>query len=128
MANARDTKTKKANGNLRRILVASDLTAYSDRAFGRAVMLAVENHAAIRFLHAIERNLLPDGYVRQNMREVQARLEHEVRDSGIDTHLDVSVKVTVGDVGKTIVEESRVMQADLVFMGLSHDTTLRRLD
>ncbi|KAF0097071.1 MAG: universal stress family protein 3 [Rhodospirillaceae bacterium] len=124
MANARDTKKKKPNGNLRRILVASDLTAYSDRAFDRAVMLAVENKAAVHFLHAIERNLLPDGYVRQNIREAQARLEHEVRDSGIGTHLDVSVKVAMGDADKTIVEESRVMQSDLIVMGLSHDATL----
>ena len=124
MANTRDPETKVPDGGLRRILVASDLTAYSDRAFDRAVMLAVENQAAVHFLHAIERNLLPDGYVRQNVREAQARLEHEVRDSGIDAHLDVSVKVAIGDADKTIVEESRVMQSDLIVMGLSRDATL----
>jgi hypothetical protein len=40
MPKARNPKSKKPDSGLRRILVASDPTAYSDRASDRAVMLA----------------------------------------------------------------------------------------
>ncbi len=124
MTNLRDPETTKGNSGLRRILVASDLTAYSDRAFDRAVMLADESRAAIRFLHAFDPNLLPESYVRSGIRQAQERLEHEVRDSGVDERLDVSVKVISGDADKVVVEEAQTMQADLIVMGLSHDATL----
>ena len=87
-------------------------------------MLGAENHAAVRFLHAVDPNLLPESYVRKDIREAQARLEHEVRDGGLDKHLAVSVKVARGDADKVVVEEAHAMQADLIVMGLSHDATL----
>jgi nucleotide-binding universal stress UspA family protein len=124
MPKARNPKSKKPDSGLRRILVASDLTAYSDRAFDRAVMLAGDNGAAVHFLHAVDPNLLSVSYLRRDIREAQALLEHEVRDSGIDNRIDVSINVATGDADKLVVEEARVMQADLIVMGLSHDATL----
>ena len=109
---------------LSRILVASDLTAYSDRAFDRAVILAEENHAALRFLHAIEPGALPESYVQGNIQEAKRDLEQEVQDSGIDKRLSVSVTVGRGDTDKVVVDEAQSMQADLIVMGLSHDMAL----
>lgn len=127
MTHTHAPQSKKPDSDLRCILVASDLTAYSDRAFDRAVMLAEENRSALRFLHAVDPSLLPDSYVRRGLREAQALLEDEVRDSGIDKHLDVSVKITIGEADKVVVEEAQAMQADLIVMGLSHDVTLTGL-
>jgi len=124
MPNPSDLKTDKNEGGLNRILVALDLTAYSDRAFDRAVMLAEENHAAIRFLHVVDPHILPERYVQRDIREAKRDLEHEVQDSGIDKRLNVSVKVGRGDTDKVVVEESQAMQADLIVMGLSHDMAL----
>jgi nucleotide-binding universal stress UspA family protein len=109
---------------VRRILVASDLTAYTDRAFDRAAMLAGQNQATIRFLHAIDPSLLPERHIRRNIREAQALLEQEVRESGIGEQLDTSVKVIQGLADAIIVEEAKTMQADLIVMGLSHDASL----
>jgi nucleotide-binding universal stress UspA family protein len=124
MPDPSDVEADKSESGLNRILVASDLTAYSDRAFDRAVMLAEENHAAIRFLHAVDPHALPESYVQRDIREAQRDLEHEVRDSGIDKRLSVSVKVGRGDTDKVVVEEAQAMRADLIVMGLSHDTAL----
>ncbi|MGI9508253.1 MAG: universal stress protein [Geminicoccaceae bacterium] len=120
--NASDTDKNEDGFN--RILVASDLTAYSDRAFDRAVLLAEENDAALRLLHAIDPNVLPESYVQRNINEAKRDLEHEVQDSGIDKRLSVSVAVGRGDTDKVVVDEARSMQADLIVMGLSHDTAL----
>ena len=116
--------TDKNEGGLNRILVASDLTAYSDRAFDRAVILAEENHAALRFLHAIEPGALPESYVQRNVEEATRDLEHEVQESGIDKRLSVSVAVGRGDTDKVVVDEAQSVQADLIVMGLSHDLAL----
>lgn len=124
MTTARDRASKRPDSGLRCILVASDLTANVDRALDRAAMLAEENRAAVRILHAVDPSLLPDSFLRRDIREAQALLEHEVRDSGIDMHLDVSVKIATGDADKVVVEEAQAMQADLIVMGLSHGATL----
>ena len=111
-------------GGLRRILMASDLTAYADRAFDRAVLLAEAHGAALRVLHAFDANVLPASYVRRGLREAQAALDHEVKDSGADQNLAVSVKVASGDADQVVIDEARAMPADLVVMGLSQDSTL----
>lgn len=124
MAESDDLKIRKNEGGLGRILVASDLTAYSDRAFDRAVMLAEEHNASLCFLHAIDPGALPESYVKRNLEEAKWDLEHEVQDSGIDKRLNVSVAVGQGEADKVILEEAQTMQADLIVMGLSHDMAL----
>jgi len=115
MAESSDLKTQKSKAGLDRILVASDLTAYS---------VAEENDAELRFLHAIDPGALPGSYVKRNLQEAKRYLEHEVQDSGIGKHLRVSVTVGEGDVDKVILDEAQRMQADLIVMGLSHDMAL----
>lgn len=109
---------------LRRILVASDLTANGDRAFDRAVLLAQEHHAAVRFLHVVDASLLPASCVRRDLREAQARLEHEVQESGVGQKLEVSVTVASGSTDRVVIDEAKAMPADLVVMGLSQDASL----
>lgn len=119
-----DVETHKGKAGLNRILVASDLTAYSDRAFDRAVMLAGANDAALHFLHAIDPGALPESYVKRNLQEAKRDLEHEVQDSGIDKRFDVSVAVGQGAANEVILDEAQKVQADLIVMGLSHDMAL----
>lgn len=111
-------------GGLRRILMASDLTAYADRAFDRAVLLARAHGAALSFLHVVDASLLPASYVRRGLRKAQAALEHEVKDSGADQDLTVSVKAASGDADRVVIDEARAMRADLIVIGLSQDSTL----
>jgi len=119
-----DRNSDRPADGLQRILVASDLTAYTDRAFDRAAILAEQSRAAIRLVHAIDPGVLPEKYLKKNVREAEAHLEHEVRDSGIDKNIDVSVKVLRGNAEMVVIEEAQAMQADIIIMGLSHDTSL----
>jgi len=127
MEDESDRKPDMPRDCVQRILVASDLTAYTDRAFDRAALLAGQSRASIRLVHAIDPGVLPAAYVARAVREAEAQLEHEVRDSGIDTHIDVSVKASRGSAETVILEGAEEMQADLIVLGLSHDTSLAGL-
>jgi len=124
MPNSSDLEPRKSKVGLNRILVASDLTAYSDRAFDRAVMLAEQNHASLHFLHAVDPGALPESYVKKNLQDAIRDLEHEVADSGINERLDTSVAVGQGKADMVILDEAHKIQADLIVMGLSHDMAL----
>jgi len=113
-----------AGGSVRRILLASDLTAYTDRAFDRTAMLAEQNRAAVRLIHSVETAGLPEGYLNSQVREAEAYLWGEVRDSGLDGFCDVSVNVVSGDAATAIAKEAQVVQADLIVLGLTHDESL----
>ena len=119
-----DLETRGNKRGFDRILVASDLTAYSDRAYDRAVLLAEKNQATLRFLHAIDPGTLPESYVQRNLQDAERDLKREVQNSGIDERLSVSVTAGRGDADKVILEEAEKMRADLIVMGLSHDMAL----
>lgn len=120
-------ETTKPSQGFHRILVASDLTAYSDRAFDRAAMLAEEYRGTIRFVHAVVPDSLPESYVQQEVLKAEGSLKQEVHDSGINQRLDVSITVSRGKAEEVIVDEAAAMKADLVVMGLSHDTSLTNI-
>jgi len=123
MKNAPSPGGARKGGHLQRILFASDLTAYSDRAFDRSVMLAKEHEATLRILHVVDSSLLLPQFVKQDIREAKARLERETRESGADKRFEVSVKASSGEADKAIVEEASVMQTDLIVMGLADYAT-----
>lgn len=119
-----DRKSDRPADGLQRILVASDLTAYTDRAIDRAAILAEQSRAAIRFVHAIDPGVLPERYLKRNIREAEAYLEQELRDSGIGKTTDVAIKVLFGNAERIVIEEAQAMRADIIIMGLSNDTSL----
>lgn len=123
MENARIPEGDKQGGNLHRILFASDLTAYSDRAFDRAVMLAEQYKASLRILHVVDSSLLPPQHVKQDIREAKILLEREVRESGAGKLADTLVKPSSGEADKVILEEASVLKADLIVMGLAAHAT-----
>jgi len=117
------TKIQPAD-SLRKILVASDLTAYTDRALDRAVILAQQSQAAVCLVHAIDPGLPPGMDLRESIREAEMHLARLVRDSDIDKNISVSLKVLPGSAETVIVSEARATQADIIVMGLSHDVSL----
>lgn len=124
MPNTSHSQTNKGGREFKQILIASDLTAYTDRAFDRAVMLAEADDAAVCVLHAVDPDVLPDSYVQRDMSEAKRDLEREIGDSSIDEHVRVSIEVGRGETDKVVVEQARTMRADLIVMGLSHDIAL----
>jgi nucleotide-binding universal stress UspA family protein len=123
MENAHSSDTDKRGGPLRQIVLASDLTAYSDRAFDRAVLLAEQHKANLRILHVVDSSLLPPQYAKQNIREAKTLLERELRESGAGKQVDVAVLPSNGEADKVILEMASVLQADLIVMGLAAHAT-----
>jgi nucleotide-binding universal stress UspA family protein len=111
-------------GRLGGILLASDLTCHSDRAFDRAVMLAAQHRSPLHVLHVVDEGVLPKGRTQRNMEDALVRLRHEVEESRIDPAVDTSVKVISGNVEKTILEEAVAGRSSLIVMGLARDATL----
>jgi len=122
----RDEKSDRPTEGFQRILVASDLTAYTDRALDRAAFLAAQSGAAIRLVHSIDPGPLPEKYLRKNISDAEAQLKRDAREVGIDEDR-VSVKVSLGTAETIVTDEAQAMQADLVVLGLSHDSSLSGL-
>jgi len=124
MAAENDQEATKAGDSFRRILLASDLTAYSDRAFDRVALLAKLGSTAVRLIHSVETEGLPDDYLDSKVREAETYLRREVRDSGLDRFSDVSISIVTGGATAAIAKEARAMQADMIVLGLTHDDSL----
>lgn len=113
-----------AAGGFHRILIASDLTPYADRAFDRAVILAEQNRAVVRLIHSVETEGLTQEYLNSAIRDAESYLEREARESGLDRFSDASVNVVHGSAETAITEEAKVFRADLIVLGLTHDKSL----
>jgi nucleotide-binding universal stress UspA family protein len=102
---------------IRRILLASDMTARDDRAFDRALMLARIHRATLCVAHVIDSSLLTDPLLNRELRDAQKRLEHKVEESSARTTCDVTTKALGGDRSEAIVSYASASAADLIVMG-----------
>jgi nucleotide-binding universal stress UspA family protein len=124
MDDENNLEARRTDGTFRRILVATDLTAYGDRAFDRVLILSEQNRAAVRLIHSVETAGLPETYLNSKVSEAETYLWREVRDSGLDRICDVAVNVVSGSAETAIKEVAQSMQADIIVLGLTHDQSL----
>ena len=101
---------------VRRILLATDLTAGSDRAFDRAAQLARTPGVALKIFHAVDTNLLLPRFAKQELQDAKARLALEIRDA-TDRSLKVVAEVASGDPDTAIVEAAKATRSDLIIIG-----------
>ncbi len=80
---------------LQRLLVATDLSARSDRAFDRAIELARANSARLTVLHVIADELQPD-YAEALKAQARTALEMQVAQALTAGHVDVDIAVKGG--------------------------------
>jgi nucleotide-binding universal stress UspA family protein len=106
-----------ATKQIRRILLAADMTARDDRAFDRAVMLARAHRATLCVAHVIDSSLLTGPLLKRELRDAQTRLEREVEESGARTTCDVTTKALGGDPSEAIVSYASASDADFIVMG-----------
>lgn len=110
--------------SLRNILFATDLTAFSDRAFDRALALAEEHKSKLRVLHVVDSNLLPSEIAQDNMREAKAILDRDVRECASGQQVETSVKAASISADKVVVDEASKLPADLIVMGVAQHGTV----
>lgn len=111
------------SSRIRRILLATDLTATSDAPTTRAIQLATDLGASLVMVHVIEpapRALVAVG--RQPLRLDQVRTEREramqrLVVDGRRAGIVVDYLIWHGDAGESIVEASRAEAADMIVVG-----------
>lgn len=98
------------------ILMATDLSARSDRATERAVALAAQHKALLHIVHIIDRDL-PASVTEQVTAAAEAEIASSLEklpESG-DTRIEILVRR--GSDYRDIIEEADVRDADLVILG-----------
>lgn len=105
-----------------RLLVATDLSARSDRAVSRAVRLASELEASLSVLHVIDEDL-PDWIIDSQKEMAQKAFNQHL--SSLDASAEV--QVLVGKPYDVIVETAQRMEAALIILGSHRDDALRDL-
>lgn len=96
------------------ILVASDLSAGSDRALDRALMLADERATNLTVLHVIDINL-PQPTIDSHEKSARKRLADYL--SARTAHKAVTIQVVVGNPHLDILERAGQCGSDLIVLG-----------
>lgn len=101
---------------MKTILAASDLSARSDRALARAVLLAEQHQAKLLALHVVDEELpaaLADRQAEDADRSLRAALAALPQAAALPSE----VRIVVGEHYQTILAEAETAAADLVVIG-----------
>lgn len=99
-----------------RLLLATDLSERSDRAFDRALMLARDNRAKLVVLNVVDEALPKDMRLRQS-EEAHEFIKEQVAASKARGQADVEIRIVRGHDYKTIIDQARDSDAHLVILG-----------
>lgn len=109
-----------------KILLASDLSARSDRAIDRAFLLARELSAEVRVVHVVDENLPPE-LASQHANWAKDELEREVASVERPAGTGCAVRVVQGVPRDRILAEACEWDADLIVLGI-HGPAAPRAD
>jgi nucleotide-binding universal stress UspA family protein len=99
------------------ILLATDLTAASDRAFDRAVQLTKEWGAALTLCHVVEASSVRPIGIERRIRNVDAEMAELEKRARAVLKQAVSKHVVIGDPGERVIEHARAIKSDFVVTG-----------
>ncbi|MGA7966895.1 MAG: universal stress protein [Gammaproteobacteria bacterium] len=100
---------------MKRILVAINLRAQADRAFDRAVRLAVEHSAELTLFHVISTDRSRHGGAARD------RAERELQSYPVPSNVKANYRIGAGEPATEIAALARSIAADLIVLGLHHD-------
>lgn len=101
---------------LRRLLLASDLSARSDRALERGIALARQHRAHLTILHVIDEEL-PEVVRNQLAGAAEAEIEAALEKFGAPDGFDVSICVLPGRDYRDILDTAENDACDLIILG-----------
>jgi len=99
-----------------RLLVATDLTERSQRAFERGLQLKSEAGASLSLLHAVEPGLFP-AIGEERYADAEEFLHKEIADLPENKRAGVGSDVQVGEPFTTIIDEAHKLGAELIVIG-----------
>ncbi len=100
-----------------KILVASDLSARSDRALSRGFRLAKDLNADLRILHVVDGDL-PEPIKQHSVAWAKDALKRESDALSAATGIVPSIEVTAAKVKQEIIRQSGAEKADLIVLGI----------
>lgn len=108
---------------MKRILVASDLSACANNALARAIVLAARSGAEIHIIHAANETEAESGcFSTHGMIVAQARMMAE-EITGIP--LKITARVGFGNPAEAILREAKAWEADLIVLGAHGEPRFR---
>ena len=109
---------------MKKIVMATDLSARSDRALDRAVMLACQHSAELTVVHVIDEGLpasLADAQKETAMGIIREHIHKILLDSG----LNVSIEIVFGRAYVDILAVSERLDADLLVLGVHREDAFK---
>ena len=111
---------------VKRLLVATDLSARSDRPLERALELASRHGAALTVLHVIDENL-PDAAQEPAIQAARAEMQACVDKLGKGCNVPVTLSVVPGCDHQDILAAADAVQADIIMLGVHRNDPDRAL-
>lgn len=109
-----------AREKIRHILLATDLSAASDRAFDRAVLLAKQWNAALALCHVVEASSSHPIGIERRIRNVEAEMAELEQRGRAALKQSVSRHILIGDPGDRVVAHALQIKSDFVVTGPAH--------
>lgn len=109
---------------MKRLLMATDLSARSDRAIARAISIAHEQGANLTILHVIDDDL-SKSVIKAQKQIATETINEQVEELTNRKRTHISVQVVLGRAYMEILEMSDKMDAEMVILGTHHQGGLR---
>ena len=109
---------------MKKILIATDLSARSDRALERAVNIAREHDAELAIVHVIDEDL-PKALSEAQHRAAETAIEAEVTRLGSEGGLRVSIHIVFGRAYHDLLSLAEEIGADLIVLGMHRVDALK---
>lgn len=104
---------------MKSILVATDLSARSDRAFERALILARQHQAKLHVVHIVD-EALPDTIALHQREAAVENIHNQIAALPADGAPAVTAEVKIGKTNVDILRQAKDKQAELIVLGV-HD-------
>lgn len=116
--------TQGATTVLSNMLVATDLSARSDRAVERAVLLANQTQAVLTIMHVIDDADLRGTAADQMQDDARALIASHV--AGLSNQARTRIEIVFGKAGRDILEVAERVKAELIVLGIHRNESRER--
>ncbi|TQV76117.1 universal stress protein [Denitrobaculum tricleocarpae] len=109
---------------MKKIVMATDLSARSDRALDRAVMLACDHGAELTVVHVIDEGL-PASFADAQRDTAMGIIREQIHRILLDSGLNIAIEIVFGRAYVDILEVSERLEADLLVLGVHREDAFK---
>jgi len=102
---------------MKKILMATDLSARSDRAVQRALLLANNHEADLEIIHIVD-DRLPDEIASRQKEAAQRVIEQQVSSASPEKSVSPNIMVVLGEGHSDILRRAHEIGAELIIVGI----------